>query len=113
MGINPATTGIKDFVFSIAFSHSPSKTALAGSAPITCHLFYTESLLGLQRAVCTDEELAVHQESQREQDKPEIRFCPWHHMAIKGPPESNWERRRIWGQLKCCVGFMSWLLGRE
>lgn len=53
----------------------PSVTLLptlvvAGSAPITCYLFYTESLLRPQQAVCTDEELAVRQEPQGEQDKP-------------------------------------------
>lgn len=69
IGINPATTGIKDFT-----SPLPSVTllptfVLAGSALITCSVFYTESL-GSQKAAWTAEELAVHQKSQREQDKP-------------------------------------------
>lgn len=69
MGINPATTGIKNFT-----SPLPSVTllptfVLAESAPITRSLFYTESLLRSQKAVWTAEELAVHQKPQREQDK--------------------------------------------
>lgn len=70
MGINPATTGIKDFT-----SPLPSVTllptfVLAESPLIACSLFYTESLLRSQKAVWTAEELAVHQKPQREQGKP-------------------------------------------
>lgn len=70
MGINPAATGIKDFVFSIAFSHCPSNT------PISWDLFYTASLLRPQQAACAGEELAEHQDPRESRINPKSAPSP-------------------------------------
>lgn len=70
IGTTPTAAGVKDLSSPLPSVTLPLTLVLAGNALINCYLFYAESLLRPQKAACTRGELAVHQEPQREQDKP-------------------------------------------